>query len=133
MQHDIFIGQVQARGRLDSRGAAESATRATLETLAERLPPDLAEDLAAQLPVEIGEHVRRVTADPTSDHAARFGQGEFVARLSERAYTDEPEAAHLARVVFELLDEATTGGIMTKVRNSLPDDLREFSRAGSSD
>ncbi|RNL84828.1 DUF2267 domain-containing protein [Halostreptopolyspora alba] len=132
MQHDTFIGQLQDRGQLDSRGAAESAARAALETLAERLPPDLAEDLAAQLPVEIGEHLRRVTTDPTADHAARFGRGEFVTRLSERAYTDEPTAAHLARVVFELLDEATTGGIMTKVRASLPEDLREFSRAGSS-
>lgn len=38
MQHDELIGQVQARARLDSRGAAERATRAVLETLAERLP-----------------------------------------------------------------------------------------------
>ncbi len=41
MQHDAFIGQVQARARLSSRGEAESATRATLETLGERMPEGL--------------------------------------------------------------------------------------------
>ncbi len=55
MKHDEFIGQMQYRARLSSRGAAERATRATLETLAERLAGGEARDLAAQLPPEIGE------------------------------------------------------------------------------
>jgi uncharacterized protein (DUF2267 family) len=38
MQHDEFIGQVQNRAKLPSRGEAEGATRATLETLGERIP-----------------------------------------------------------------------------------------------
>src|SRR5690606_24477526 len=59
MQHDELIGQVQARARLSSRGAAERAVRSTLETLGERLPEGLADNLAAQLPQEIGEHLYR--------------------------------------------------------------------------
>ena len=59
MKHDEFIGQVQHRARLSSRGAAERATRATLEPLAERLAGGEADDLAAQLPLELGEHLRR--------------------------------------------------------------------------
>ena len=47
MQHDEFIAQVQARARLSSRGDAERATRATLETLAERLAGGLRDKLAA--------------------------------------------------------------------------------------
>ena len=58
MKHDEFIGQVQHRARLSSRGEAERATRATLETLAERLSGGEAKDLASQLPSEIGEHLR---------------------------------------------------------------------------
>jgi uncharacterized protein (DUF2267 family) len=50
MQHDQFIGQVQQRARLDSRGAAERASRATQETLGERIRDSLAENLSAQLP-----------------------------------------------------------------------------------
>ncbi|GAA4949112.1 DUF2267 domain-containing protein [Streptomonospora halophila] len=130
MQHDAFIGQVQDRARLDSRGAAEAFTRATLETVAERINPDLADDLAAQLPQEIGENVRRVTDQwvPTQ----RFGQEEFVRRVAERAHADGAQAAYAARVVFEMLDEATTGDVMGKVREGMPEDLREFSLAGSS-
>ena len=56
MEHDEFIGQVQHRARLGSRGDAERATRATLETLAERIADGAANNLAAQLPNEIGEH-----------------------------------------------------------------------------
>ncbi|GAA3982957.1 DUF2267 domain-containing protein [Thermobifida alba] len=131
MQHDTFIGQVQARARLDSRGSAETATRATLETLAERIPADLANDLAAQLPREISEHVLRITAQPGSEHGHRFGQDEFIARVKQRAHTDDPKAAHIARVVFEVLNEATTGRTMDKVRHSLPEDLRQLTLAGS--
>ncbi len=131
MKHDTFIGQVQERARLDSRGAAEAATRATLETLTERIPSDLADDLAAQLPQEIGEHVRRVTTAVDTEDVQRFDQREFISRVSERAHTDEPKSAHLARVVFEVLDEASTGGVMGKVRQSLPEDLRRLTTAGS--
>jgi uncharacterized protein (DUF2267 family) len=56
MRHDEFIGQVQNRAKLPSRGDAEGATRATLETLGERIPENLAVNLASQLPQEIGEH-----------------------------------------------------------------------------
>jgi uncharacterized protein (DUF2267 family) len=55
MRHDEFIGEVQHRVKLPSRGDAERATRATLETLGERLgAPD---NHAAQLPPEIGRHL----------------------------------------------------------------------------
>ncbi|AAZ55493.1 hypothetical protein JCM3263A_20650 [Thermobifida fusca] len=131
MQHDAFIGQVQARARLDSRGSAETATRATLETLAERIPADLAEDLAAQLPREISENILRITSQPGEEQGHRFDRDEFIARVKQRSHTDEPKAAHIARVVFEVLDEATTGGTMEKVRQSLPEDLRQLALAGS--
>ena len=37
LRYDEFIGQVQHRAQLGSHAEAERATRATLETLAERL------------------------------------------------------------------------------------------------
>lgn len=133
MQHDAFIGQVQARARLSSRGAAEEATRATLETLAERLNPDLADDLAAQLPREIGEHVHRVVSQGGEHRAERFDEEEFIARVGQRAHADRPKAVHTTRAVFEVLDEATTGSLMEKVRQGLPEDLRRLTLAGGSD
>ncbi|WP_150244174.1 DUF2267 domain-containing protein [Nocardiopsis quinghaiensis] len=131
MQHDTFIGQVQARAHLDSRGAAEEATRATLETLAERVDPGLGEDLAAQLPREIGENMRRVTRQTEQGPGAEgFDQQEFLSRVAQRAHSAPPEAAHSAHAVFDVLDEATTGGVMDKIRQALPEDLRRLTLQG---
>ena len=46
MGDDDFIGQVQHRARRSSHGAAEPATRATMETLAQRLVGGATPDLA---------------------------------------------------------------------------------------
>ncbi|GAA2425775.1 DUF2267 domain-containing protein [Streptomyces macrosporus] len=132
MDHDTFIGQVQARSHLESRGRAEAATRATLETLAERVPASLADNLAAQLPQEIGEHLRRVaTAPDQSDTGTRMTYREFLDRVAQRSGDDVPKAAYEARCVIEVVGEATQGGLMDKVRRSLDDELAEVLFAGS--
>jgi hypothetical protein len=85
MRHDAFIGQVQARARLDSRGSAERVTRASLETLGERVPSTVAEKAAAQLPHEIGEHLRRVAHAPGEPFTGeRMTQADFFTRVAER-------------------------------------------------
>jgi uncharacterized protein (DUF2267 family) len=129
MKHDEFIGHVQNRARLDSRGAAERATRATLETLGERLSEGMATNLAAQLPVEIGEHLRR-TASGTGD---QIDLGDFFARVQERigGGVDTPQAVFYARCVMEVVDEATTGGLLPKVKEQLPDEFERLFSAGS--
>lgn len=124
MQHDQFIGLVQDRARLSSRGQAEGAARATLETLGERIPDDLALNVAAQLPPEIGEHLRRAAREDGDGTGEPFGFDEFAHRVAEREHIDEPEAIYHSRVVFELLDQATTGAVMDRVRDALPEDLR---------
>lgn len=131
MQHDELIGQVQARARLSSRGAAERAVRSTLETLGERLPEGLADNLAAQLPQEIGEHLYRTETMGGVGTGERFDRDEFINRVSLRSGADRPQAVYQARVVFELLDEATTGELMERVRDALPEDIRQLTHAGS--
>lgn len=134
MQHDEFIGLVQSRAQLPSRGDAERATRATLETLGERIPGGLATNLAAQLPEEIGEHLRRTLPYGLEyTPGERFDAAEFVARVADRATADEPQAAYFARVVCEVVDEATQGGMLGKVAESLPEDVRRLVTAGSRD
>ncbi|MER7174808.1 DUF2267 domain-containing protein [Streptomyces mesophilus] len=134
MQHDAFIGQVQARARLDSRGAAERATRATLETLAERVPATVAEKTAAQLPQEIGEHLRRVVYSPAEPlTGVRMGQEEFFALVAQRAGTTYPKAMHMARCVVEVATEATDGMLAAQVRHTVDDELAGALFAGSTD
>lgn len=132
MQHDEFIGQVQARAHLPGRGAAEAATRASLETLAERIPAPLAEHLAAQLPHEIGEHLRRVVYAPdVPDTGIRMSRQEYFDRVARRAGADVPKAVHEARCVMEVVQEATEGAVTEKIRNSMQDDLAEVLFSGS--
>jgi uncharacterized protein (DUF2267 family) len=131
MQHDEFIGQVQNRAHLSSRGDAERATRAVLETLGERIPEGLADNLAAPLPHEIGEHLRRTAVYGGAGTGERFGRQDFIARVAERAGVREQQAAYLARAVAEVVNEATQGAVMAKVAESLPADIRELVTAGS--
>lgn len=126
MEHDEFIGQIQHRARLASRGEAERATRSTLETLAERLTAGAADNLASQLPVEIGEHLRR--ASGASDVIDLQG---FFERVAEREGTELPEAVFHARCVIEVVDEATTDRLLDKVREQLPDEFDRLFEAGS--
>ena len=128
MRHDQFIGQVQARARLSSRGDAERATRAVLETLGERVPEGLADNLAAQLPHEIGEHLRRTEIYGGVGTGERFDRDEFIARVSLRSGFDPPRALFATRAVCEVVNEATQGSIM---RDSLPQDLQTIISAGS--
>lgn len=132
MQHDTFIGQVQARAHLGSRGAAETATRASLETLAERVPATLAEHLAAQLPREIGEHLRRVAfAADEPETGVRMSSQEFFERVAQRAGTGYPKAVHESRCVVEVVGEATDSILTDKVRQSLDAELAEVLFSGS--
>lgn len=132
MQHDEFIGLVQDRAKLPSRGDAERACRATLETLGERVPEGLADGLAGQLPQEIGEHLRRTEVYGGMGTGERFDRPEFVARIAHRAGVQESQAAYLSRAVLEVVDEATQGAITAKVRDSLPPDIRTLITEGSS-
>jgi uncharacterized protein (DUF2267 family) len=127
MKHDEFIGQVQHRARLSSRGEAERATRATLETLAERLAGGEAKDLASQLPQEIGEYLRR----EWSGMGERFSLDEFFRRVSLREGVDLPDAIFHARAVIEVVSEAVSKGEMDDVRAQLPAEFDRLFESGS--
>jgi uncharacterized protein (DUF2267 family) len=102
-----------------------NATRATLETLAERLGADEARHLGAELPDEIGKYLEG--AMPASE---RFSSDEFLARVSQREGVDLPVSVYHARAVLEVLQRATSAGQIGDVFERLPDDyMRLFSGA----
>lgn len=122
MQHDQFIGLVQEKARLESRGAAERVSRATLQALSERLTGDAAKNLAAQLPQEIGEHLRGSAAR----EADRMSFDEFVERARELEKTPAvafPDALHHVRAVMDVMTDAVSPDEMSKVRQQLPKDF----------
>jgi uncharacterized protein (DUF2267 family) len=125
MKHDEFVGQVQNRARLSSRGEAEGAIRATLETLAERLAGGQASNMAAQLPPEIGRHLDQ------NGGGERFSLDEFFERVSQREDVDLPQAVHHCRAVIEVLREAVSPGEFEDMRSQLPEEYNRLLEAGS--
>ena len=118
MDYHHFIGQVQHRARVASQQDAVRAIRATFETLSERLSGSEAENLAAQLPREVGFYLRKETADAES-----FDLNEFFRRVGERESLEMPIAIHHARVVLGVLRDAVTPGLIDKVKAQLPDEF----------
>lgn len=124
-----MIGALQRRARLPSRGDAERAMRAALETLGERVSAGAADNLAAQLPTAIGAHLR-ATAGVGGLQPEAYDSAEFIDRVGRREGTDRADAAFHVRAVLEVLDEATQG-TLDKVREQLPDDYDRLFDAGS--
>ena len=117
MDYDTFIGEVQNRGQFASREDAVRATRITLETLSQRIGPDEAEDLGAQLPEEIGRFLSKV------DTVERFDWNEFIDRIIEKGkYNPEDErgdAVHHTRVVIDVVQDAGTVGEIEDLRDQI--------------
>jgi uncharacterized protein (DUF2267 family) len=127
MQFHEFLGQVQSRARLSSLGDAETATRATFETLRERLAGGEPKDVAAQLPNEIAKYFEA----PNREEADRFDVQEFFRRVSERASIESQDAAFQSRAVLEVLQEAVSPGEVSDIREQLTDDYQQLFEAGS--
>ena len=121
MTYEDFIGEVQGRGRFESAEAAATAVRATLVTLAEQLPVSVARNLAAQLPPEIA---RFLVIDESLEFPP-MSLDQFIRHIASREANRGGLAAalHHARVVVEVLHDATCGGIMGKVLRAVPQDL----------
>ena len=119
MNYDEFVGQVQHRAHLADGGQAMRAIHATLETLNERLVGGEADDLAAQLPTEIGSYLR----EPVLQE--KFGFHEFFERVAVREEVPISDAAFHASAVVSVLCNAVSRGEMEDVRSQLP---KEYDR-----
>ncbi|WP_428966914.1 DUF2267 domain-containing protein [Micromonospora fluostatini] len=122
MNYDTFVDQVARRTRASSTHAVD-LTRATLETLAERLTGGEVLDLAAQLPAPLQLALKPGAGAEAAD---RFGAAEFVARVSRRAGIDESSARDAVRAVFTTVREAIAGGEFDEVVTRLPRDYRDM-------
>ena len=120
MQSHEFLGQVQYKAHLATLGEAMRATRATLETLAERLGPDESRHLAAQLPHEI----QLFLSDTGMPMPERFSPDEFLLRVCAREGLGLPESTQHARAVIDVLTEAVAPRETGDVLARLPDDYR---------
>lgn len=115
MDYEAFIDVVRTAAALD-RDDAERATRATLQTLAERIDRGEARALATRLPPELAPWVATTTS------AERFDVDEFVRRVAQREGVDEPIAYRHIRAVFDALARAVGPDELADVAAQLPKD-----------
>jgi uncharacterized protein (DUF2267 family) len=122
MQYDEFIKKVQNFAQLESRQAAEQATRATLETVAERILGDEASHLAAQLPAELGQYLR----GHEGENGHHFSVQEFYQRISQKSGLEPVAPDVQAKAVFKVLSEAVSEGELADVKINFSEDYSEL-------
>jgi len=115
-----FLDAVAKRAGLPPDEAA-TITGATLETLAERISGGQVRDLAAQLPEELRDYLRKEDELPQ-----RLNAAEFVREVRARAGVDDQWASEGARAVFTTLRETVSGDELDDVVSELPKDIREL-------
>lgn len=118
-----FIGRVQSNAALPDFDSALAATRATLETLGERLGGSNPSDLASQLPTELQLYLEQ----GTECGPKVFDAEEFVERVSRRQGVDTSTATTSAIAVMVTLGEAVTTGNLLDVIEQFPKDLEAIS------
>jgi uncharacterized protein (DUF2267 family) len=114
MQYKEFIDRVQQLTGCGSPEEAVQATRATLETLGERLSRRETRQLATQLPKELGTYLHQ-----RQEQQQFFALEEFFNRVSAREGTRWHQAVAHAQAVIAVLREAVSPGEIEDVRIEL--------------
>jgi uncharacterized protein (DUF2267 family) len=122
VEYNEFITHVQSLAQSDSREEAERATRATLETLKERIAGDEAEELAKNLPQQLGDYLR----GREGDSGQSFNLQEFIARASKKEKIEPTTAAIHVRAVFAVLQNALSPEIFASLHAYFSHDYEEL-------
>ncbi|QIR39502.1 DUF2267 domain-containing protein [Tolypothrix sp. PCC 7910] len=130
MQYEEFITHVQSLALSDSRVEAERATRATLETIQERIPADEVQALAEQLPIELKNYLETSQGQP----GQIFNLQEFINRTSQKENIEPTTAAIHVRAVFAVLQNAVVPEKFASFHAYFSHDYEElFTSASSSE
>lgn len=123
-QTHIWLQQIMKRLGRDDRHRAYLALRAVLHALRDRLPPELAVHLGAQLPMLVRGFYYEGWRMAATPHRERHK--EALLEPVRQAFSREPEvdAEEVARAVFAVLARELDPGEIGKVVRSLPPDLR---------
>ena len=123
---NLWLKAIATKLHLEDRRQAYSALRAVLHALRDRLQPQSAVHLGAQLPMVIrGLYYEgwRMTDTPTADHTV----DEFCERIGRELPPMFPmDPVMVSRTVFEVVFEEIDPGESAKVIDQLPLPLRSL-------
>jgi uncharacterized protein (DUF2267 family) len=117
MGEESFLELIERAGGMTEQEAREAAG-ATLRTLAERITPGEAMDVAVFLPAEFREVL---TSGPRTPEP--FGPDEFVRRVAKRESTDGGTATRHVRAVFAALGKVASRDALSNLREQLSKDF----------
>lgn len=127
MGYDDFINAVAGRTAVSTEQAT-TITRATLQTLAERISGGETHDLADQLPDGLDDYLRKPL--PAGETAEPFGLGEFVQRVSARSGIDGALASAAVRAVLTTMRESVSEDEFDDMVSQLPKEFWEVVPVG---
>ncbi len=120
MELNEFLEKVRSRAGLANLDEALYASRATLETLSERLSGTEPGHLEAQLPTALA---RFMEIDPHR-RVEPFSAAEFFHRIGEREGIGLDDATAHAKAVLGVLGEAVAPGEIMDIRRQLSNDYQ---------
>ena len=123
---NAWLNSLDQELHLQDRHRAYGALRAVLHALRDRVPPEVAIKLGAQLPILIrGVYYEGWHAAGTPTKERHVDQ--FVEHIAEQLSPQFPlDPLTVARAVFEILWEKLDPGEFTKLMNHLPTELRNL-------
>jgi uncharacterized protein (DUF2267 family) len=104
MEYSEFITHVQSLAQSESLEEAEVATRSTLEIIKQIVPSNEREELATQIPQELGEYILGAETEPIQS----FHLQEFIERISQKENISPTVTVIHVRAVFAVLQNAVS-------------------------
>ena len=125
---NIYINDFAAIAGIEDKQTAFQGLRATLQSLRDRIPPEEAAQLGAQLPVLLaGFYYQgwKLGATPTKERSL----DEFLAKVRGNLPQGEDypiDTEELVKHVFKFLADKVTQGEVEDIAKIMPDDLKSL-------
>ena len=124
MKQTQMLSSVQDTAGISDPALAETAVRATLRVLGERLAGGETSDLAAQLPPALAREL------PEEGSGQRFGVQEFYERVAQYEGGQAQQARRHARAVAAALKTGLGGNEFEHLATQLPSEYDDLLQAG---
>ncbi|WP_293626954.1 DUF2267 domain-containing protein [Salinisphaera sp.] len=123
-QTNRWLGAIMTEMGTDDKQFAFQALRSVLTTLRDRLPVDVAANLGAQLPMLVRGlyYDGYVPADTPTKYRRASEWNAAVAAAGDNLEGEDVERA--SRAVLSVLEFELDSGLVTKVAQELPDEVR---------
>ena len=123
----VWINELAAKLGWDNHDDAFQALRVTLHTVRDRIPPEEATELGAQLPIVLSGFFYenyRLSDAPTKERTREAFLGKIHDEFQRINLEADPES--VLRAVFQIITEHVTQGETQDVVHSFPKELKDL-------